>query len=377
MTDVQPSPVHAEQPLNQDDRRAAAEIAAARDRIVGQLEKVIVGQKPVIEELLIALFSRGHCLLVGVPGLAKTLMVSTLASVLDLTFNRIQFTPDLMPSDITGTDILEEDSDDRPPRLRLPAGADLRQHRAGRRDQPHPAQDAGGPAAGHAGVQGHGGRPRPTLPDAVLRLATQNPIEQEGTYPLPEAQLDRFMFNVGIDYPDFEQEVQMVEATTSAYQATLERVLEAERTDGARQRRQRVCSQPRFCATLVIGLVEDEADRVQPVGEVVADHGDEDEHAGDRVEPEREPDREPVDEAVHGEAEGGGDANPLVGASLVRVVSVMQHQHALDQEEGDEAGADQPSHQLRVVDRLDALREHVEQRDGYDDPAGERHQGRH
>jgi MoxR-like ATPase len=109
MGEVQVVPMQTDQSLGQDDRRTAEEIAAARDRIVGQLEKVIVGQKPVIEELLIALFSRGHCLLVGVPGLAKTLLISTLASVLDLTFNRVQFTPDLMPSDITGTDILEED----------------------------------------------------------------------------------------------------------------------------------------------------------------------------------------------------------------------------------------------------------------------------
>jgi MoxR-like ATPase len=229
MTDVQTSPEHEEQPLSQDDRRAAAEIATARDRIVAQLEKAIVGQKSVIEELLIALFSRGHCLLVGVPGLAKTLLISTLASVLDLTFNRVQFTPDLMPSDITGTDILEEEvTTGHRAFVFLKGPIFTNVLLADEINRTPPKTQAALLQAMQEYKVTAGGRTYPLdLPFFVL--ATQNPIEQEGTYPLPEAQLDRFMFNVGIDYPDFEQEVQIVEATTSAYQAKLERVLDAER----------------------------------------------------------------------------------------------------------------------------------------------------
>ena len=229
MADVQTSPMPIEYPLGQDDRRAAEEIAAARDRIVGQLEKVIVGQKPVIEELLIALFSRGHCLLVGVPGLAKTLMISTLASVLDLTFNRMQFTPDLMPSDITGTDILEEESTTASARfvfLKGPIFANV--VLADEINRTPPKTQAALLQAMQERKVTAGGRTYPPRSPFFV-LATQNPIEQEGTYPLPEAQLDRFMFNVGIEYPDFEQEVQIVEATTSAYQAQLDKVLDAER----------------------------------------------------------------------------------------------------------------------------------------------------
>ena len=229
MADVHTSAMPTEQPLGQDDRRAAEEIAAARDRIVTQLEKVIVGQKPVIEELLIALFSRGHCLLVGVPGLAKTLLISTLASVLDLTFNRVQFTPDLMPSDITGTDILEEDvTTGHRTFVFLKGPIFTNVLLADEINRTPPKTQAALLQAMQEYKVTAGGRTYPLdLPFFVL--ATQNPIEQEGTYPLPEAQLDRFMFNVGIDYPDFEQEVQIVESTTSAYQAQLDKVLDAER----------------------------------------------------------------------------------------------------------------------------------------------------
>src|SRR5215475_3221661 len=163
---------------------AVAEVAQQRQAILQEIKKVIVGQDKVIEELLIALLARGHCLLVGVPGLAKTLLISTLANVLHLSFNRIQFTPDLMPSDITGTDILEED--------RVTAGG-----RTYNLDLP------------------------------FFVLATQNPIEQEGTYPLPEAQLDRFMFHIGIDYPSFDEEIDVVQNSTSAYTPQLQRVLSA------------------------------------------------------------------------------------------------------------------------------------------------------
>ena len=135
------------------------EIAPQRQAILNEIKKIIVGQDAVIEELLIALFSRGHCLLVGVPGLAKTLLISTLADVLHLHFNRIQFTPDLMPSDITGTDILEEDPETGRRRYRFHAWPHLRQHRAGGRDQPHPAENPGGIAPGDARVSRHCWRP--------------------------------------------------------------------------------------------------------------------------------------------------------------------------------------------------------------------------
>ncbi len=229
MAEVQTPTRQPEQPLAQDDRRAAEEIAAARDRIVAQLQKAIVGQEHVIEELLIALFSRGHCLLVGVPGLAKTLLISTLASVLELTFNRVQFTPDLMPSDITGTDILEEDvSTGRRTFVFLKGPLFTNVLLADEINRTPPKTQAALLQAMQEYKVTAGGHTYPLeLPFFVL--ATQNPIEQEGTYPLPEAQLDRFMFNVGIDYPEFEQEVQIVESTTSAYQPQLEKVLDAER----------------------------------------------------------------------------------------------------------------------------------------------------
>jgi MoxR-like ATPase len=215
--------------VDQDDRSAAEEIAVARDRIVAQLQKVIVGQEGVIEELLIALFARGHCLLVGVPGLAKTLLISTLANVLELSFNRVQFTPDLMPSDITGTDILEEDMTTGHRAFVFLKGAIFANVLlADEINRTPPKTQAALLQAMQEYKVTAGGRTYPLdLPFFVL--ATQNPIEQEGTYPLPEAQLDRFMFNVGIDYPDFAQEVRIVESTTSAYQPQLEKVLHAER----------------------------------------------------------------------------------------------------------------------------------------------------
>ena len=174
------------------------------DLMVEELHKVIIGQDAVIEQILAAIFTGGHCLLVGVPGLAKTLVVSTIAQILDVQFKRIQFTPDLMPSDITGTNVLDEDGR-RPARISLRPGAGLHEHSAGRRNQPHAAQDAGGAAAGDAGTRSDGRANRPiALPEPFFVIATQNPIEQEGTYPLPEAQLDRFMFNIKVDYPTLE-----------------------------------------------------------------------------------------------------------------------------------------------------------------------------
>jgi MoxR-like ATPase len=193
-----------------------------------EIAKVIVGQDEIINQLLISLLSRGHCLLVGVPGLAKTLLIKTLAEVLDLKFNRIQFTPDLMPSDITGTDILEEDQTTKKRNFRFISGpifANIILADEINRTPPktqaallEAMQEHKVTASGHTYK----------LPEPFFVLATQNPIEQEGTYPLPEAQLDRFMFNLWLDYPTTEEEIKIVETTTSEYKPELRKVLSAD-----------------------------------------------------------------------------------------------------------------------------------------------------
>lgn len=206
---------------------AVTEVAQQRQVILQEIKKVIVGQDKVIEELLIALLARGHCLLVGVPGLAKTLLISTLADVLHLRFNRVQFTPDLMPSDITGTDILEEDPETRHRQyrfLRGPLFANIVLADEINRTPPK-TQAALLQAMQEYRVTAGGQTYALDLPFFVL--ATQNPIEQEGTYPLPEAQLDRFMFHIGIDYPNFNEEIEVVFNSTSAYAPQLQRVLSA------------------------------------------------------------------------------------------------------------------------------------------------------
>jgi MoxR-like ATPase len=211
------------------DLAAVAEIAKAHDAIVGEIEKRIIGQRAVIEHLLTALFARGHCLFVGVPGLAKTLLISTLAETLNLTFQRIQFTPDLMPSDITGTDILEEDhaTGRRAFRfIRGPVFANLVLADEINRTPPKTQ------AALLQSMQEYrvtAGGTTYELPLPFLVFATQNPIEQEGTYPLPEAQLDRFMFQVDVDYPTESEEEEIVRQQTSDYRAQLGRVLSPER----------------------------------------------------------------------------------------------------------------------------------------------------
>jgi MoxR-like ATPase len=183
----------------------------------------------VIDHLLCALFARGHCLFVGVPGLAKTLLIQTLADVLNLTFNRIQFTPDLMPSDITGTDVLEEDTTSGRRVLRFikgPVFAHIVLADEINRTPPK-TQAALLQAMQEYRVTASG--QTYDLPLPFLVFATQNPIEQEGTYPLPEAQLDRFMFEVDVDYPSVEEEVTIVKQVTSAHRPTLRRVLSPER----------------------------------------------------------------------------------------------------------------------------------------------------
>ena len=211
-----------------EDLRAVQELAQARDQILEQIEKRVVGQRDVVDHLLIALFARGHCLFVGVPGLAKTLLISTLADVLNLSFNRIQFTPDLMPSDITGTDILEEDKATGRRAFRFvhgPLFANI--ILADEVNRTPPKTQAALLQAMQEYRVTAGGRTYP-LELPFLVFATQNPIEQEGTYPLPEAQLDRFMFLVDVGYPTAEEEVQIVKSTTGAGQVSLTKVLSPE-----------------------------------------------------------------------------------------------------------------------------------------------------
>lgn len=204
------------------------EVRQARERLETELGKVIIGQRRVVEEILIAMFSRGHVLLVGVPGLAKTLMFRTLARILDLSFRRIQFTPDLMPSDITGTDIIEEDQNTRQRRFQFiegPLFANLVLADEINRTPPKTQSALLEAMQEHrVTVGGH----TYDLPAPFFVLATQNPIEHEGTYPLPEAQLDRFMFQIQIDYPQRDEELDVIRHTTSNYEPVLEPVLGAE-----------------------------------------------------------------------------------------------------------------------------------------------------
>jgi len=207
------------------DLKTIEALKNARDRILTELRKVIVGQDQVIDQLLTALFANGHVLLVGVPGLAKTLLISSLARVLDLQFNRIQFTPDLMPSDITGTDVIEEDQATGKRLFRFirgPVFANIVLADEINRTPPK-TQAALLQAMQEKEVTAAGQTFRLDLPFFVL--ATQNPIELEGTYPLPEAQLDRFMFNVFVDYPTASEEEKIVSTTTSSYEAKLDHVL--------------------------------------------------------------------------------------------------------------------------------------------------------
>jgi MoxR-like ATPase len=210
------------------DLTAVENLNDAYGKIKQEIGKVIIGQERVIEQLLISLLSNGHCLLVGVPGLAKTLLISTLSEVLNLKFNRIQFTPDLMPSDITGTEIIEEDHTTGRRGFRFvkgPVFANIILADEINRTPPktqaallQAMQEHEVTAAGQTYV----------LDEPFFVLATQNPIEQEGTYPLPEAQLDRFMFNVIVDYPEAEEERTIVKATTAVQSWQLEKVLSAE-----------------------------------------------------------------------------------------------------------------------------------------------------
>ncbi|MCC7503204.1 MAG: AAA family ATPase [Flavobacteriales bacterium] len=192
-------------------------------QLKAEVNKVIIGQDAVVDDVLIAIFSRGHCLLVGVPGLAKTLLVNTVARSLGLSFNRIQFTPDLMPSDIIGSEILDQDRQFK--FIQGPLFANIILADEINRTPPK-TQSALLEAMQEKAVTAAGQTRR--LPEPFFVLATQNPIEQEGTYPLPEAQLDRFMFNIWVDYPTYQEELAVVRATTSDVQQQVDPVLNAE-----------------------------------------------------------------------------------------------------------------------------------------------------
>jgi MoxR-like ATPase len=189
-----------------------------------ELAKVIVGQSDTIEQLLAAIFTRGHCLLEGVPGLAKTLMVSTLADILDVSFKRIQFTPDLMPSDITGTQVLEED-DAGKRRFRFDEGPNFTNILLADEINRTPPNTQAALLEAMQERQVTIGRETYPLPPPFFTIATQNPIEQEGTYPLPEAQLDRFMFNIRVGYPSASEEEQILTSTTRGETPTVNKVL--------------------------------------------------------------------------------------------------------------------------------------------------------
>jgi MoxR-like ATPase len=214
-------------PVPSPDIQAVKELAGTYERMREQIGKVIVGQQKVIEQMLMGLFSRGHCLLVGVPGLAKTLLVSTVARIMHLSFKRIQFTPDLMPSDITGTDILQDDPETNRRRFVFLAGPVFANMiLADEINRTPPKTQAALLEAmqeGHVTAGGH----TYALPEPFFVLATQNPIEQEGTYPLPEAQQDRFMFNIRVEYPSRLDEIQIMKATTSNQRPELTPILDS------------------------------------------------------------------------------------------------------------------------------------------------------
>ena len=200
----------------------------ARQRIIDELGKIIVGQEQVIDEIMICLFSRGHVMLEGVPGLAKTLMISTLAETLDLSFSRIQFTPDLMPADVTGTEIIEEDRTTGHRDFRFMEGPLFANVVLADEINRTPPKTQAALLEAMQERQVTVGRNRHELADPFFVLATQNPIEQEGTYPLPEAQQDRFMFKVYVEYPSFDEEFEVARRTTGTATGKVNPVLGAE-----------------------------------------------------------------------------------------------------------------------------------------------------
>ena len=211
------------QTAHKSDVEAVDALASSYKELKSEIGKIIVGQDDVVKTVILSLFSNGHSLLVGVPGLAKTLLVSTIAEVLDLGFKRIQFTPDLMPSDITGSEVLDEDRHFKFNKGPLFSNIVLADeiNRTPPKTQAALLEAMQERSVTVAGI-GH------KLPSPFFVLATQNPIEQEGTYPLPEAQLDRFMFNIPLDYPSYEEEISVVKKTTGVKKTDLKHVLNAE-----------------------------------------------------------------------------------------------------------------------------------------------------
>jgi len=210
-----------------DDVRKIEDLKETVVNVRNEIKKAIIGQEDVIELLLISLFAKGHSLLIGVPGLAKTLLIKTLANALTLKFSRIQFTPDLMPSDITGTEIIEEDTTTGQKQFKFvkgPVFANIVLADEINRTPPK-TQSALLEAMQEHDVTAAGNTYK--LNEPFFVLATQNPIEQEGTYPLPEAQLDRFMFNLRLDYPKSDEETEIVKTTTSGFEPKIEKVLDA------------------------------------------------------------------------------------------------------------------------------------------------------
>jgi MoxR-like ATPase len=209
-----------------DDIAAIEKLGEARDKIVAELRKVIVGMDDVVDEMMIAIFSRGHCLLVGVPGLAKTLLVSSLAKTMSLGFKRIQFTPDLMPSDITGTELLQEDPETHERHFKFEKGPIFTSLLlADEINRTPPKTQAALLEAMQEKRVSSGGEDY-KLDEPFFVLATQNPIEQEGTYPLPEAQLDRFLFNILVRYPSRSEELDIMKSVTSDDEPELQQVVD-------------------------------------------------------------------------------------------------------------------------------------------------------
>ena len=213
--------------MSKDISEVLAQFSQKRVQMVEQLRRVVVGQTDVIEQILAAIFTRGHCLLVGVPGLAKTLMVSSIAQILDVTFKRIQFTPDLMPSDITGTMVMDEAEGGGRREFRYVRGPIFANIVLADEINRTPPKTQAALLQAMQERQVSAGVETMNLPEPFFVIATQNPIEQEGTYPLPEAQLDRFMFNVKVDYPSVEEEKRILTMVTKDEKPDLTKVLSA------------------------------------------------------------------------------------------------------------------------------------------------------
>ena len=209
-----------------DDAAMVEKLGEARDAIVSELRKTIVGMDQVIDELMIAIFARGHCLLVGVPGLAKTLLVSSIAQTMSLSFKRIQFTPDLMPSDITGTELLQEDPETHQRRFQFQKGPVFTNLLLADEINRTPPKTQAALLEAMQEKRVSSGGVDYALDQPFFVLATQNPIEQEGTYPLPEAQLDRFLFNIMVKYPSHSEELDIMRSVTTDDEPKLQEVVD-------------------------------------------------------------------------------------------------------------------------------------------------------